>query len=128
MIVDTMTKRAFGDLEQDILQLFQSGSRLTVRQVQALLGDEDKYTTIMTVMYRLFQKKRLARERVGAHFEYWILHPEASRSSFLAQLKKKLFGMKTSSLISHLIESSTDITDHELVEIEKLIREARKKR
>src|SRR5262245_40253100 len=108
-----MTKRAFGDLEQTILQLLQAGSRKSVRQVQSLLGDEDKYTTIMTVMNRLVQKRRLARERVGAHFEYWILQPEAQSRSFLEQLKKKLFGMKTSSLISHLIETSPDITEQE---------------
>ena len=60
-----MTKRSFGELELAILRVLKSGERMTVKQVHTLLGEQNKYNTIMTVMLRLAEKKTLARERVG---------------------------------------------------------------
>jgi predicted transcriptional regulator len=119
-----MTKRAFGELELQIVNLLRSGKRLTVKEVQALLGGDDKYTTIMTVMNRLAEKKQLARERKGLQYEYW-LH---QAPSFMQQIKKKILGLKTSEVVSYLIESGDDITDQDLLEIEKLIHNAKEKR
>lgn len=123
-----MTKRAFGDLELEILQLFRSGKKLTVKQVQSLLGDQDKYTTVMTVMNRLAQKQKLIRERVGLHYEYWIEATEGQSPSLIQQMKKRLFGMKASTIVSYLIESSDGISDQELLEMEKMIQKAKKNR
>lgn len=124
-----MTKRAFGDLELEILQLLnRSSKRTTVKEVLALLGGEDKYTTVMTVMNRLAEKGKIARERMGLHYEYWIVAKDTHALSFIQQIKKKLFGMKTSEVVSYLIESGDDITDQDLLEMEKLIKAAKAKR
>lgn len=123
-----MTKRAFGDLELEILQLFRSGKKLTVKQVQSLLGDQDKYTTVMTVMNRLAQKQKLTRERVGLHYEYWVDSTENQSPSIIQQMKKRLFGMKASAIVSYLIESTDEVSDQELLEMERMIQTAKKKR
>ena len=61
-----MSKRNFGELELEILQVFKSGGRMTVKEVHRILGeDKNKYNTIMTVMMRLSEKGILRRQRYG---------------------------------------------------------------
>lgn len=121
-----MIKRAFGELESAILHILSSKKRMTVKEVQALLKGNDKYNTIMTVMLRLAEKGVLARERVGAHYEYWMM--AGKKPSFLHQLKQKMFGIKTIEMVSYLIDEGEDITEEEFVEMENLIKKAKIKR
>lgn len=120
-----MEKRAFGELESQILYLMRSGERKTVKDVHFELGGHDNYNTVMTVMSRLAEKKQLGREKMGLHYKYWIL---SHSFSFLKTLKQKFFGMKTSVLVNHLIETADDLTEIDLLEIEKLIEKARGKK
>ena len=53
-----IAKREFGELELIILKTFEGRDKLTVKEVLSLLGGEDKYTTIMTVMNRMVEKAR----------------------------------------------------------------------
>ena len=121
-------KRAFGELELAILYFLESGERKTVKDIHRSLGGKDKYTTIMTVMNRLVEKKRLGRERQGLQYDYWILSTESQMPSLIQQLKDKIFGIKTAKLVSHLIDTSTDMTDEELADIEKMVKAAKQKR
>ncbi len=118
-----MSKRNFGELELEVLQTFKAGCRMTVKDVYECLGkDANKYNTIMTVMSRLSQKKILERERVGLHYEYWLSDPTSKVPSFFEQLKKKFFGVKTSLMVSYLIESADDLSADDLIEMEKVIK------
>jgi len=122
-------KRMFGELELAILKVFNNQSILTVKQVQEALKGDDKYTTIMTVMNRLVEKKELERQRNGQQYEYWVNAAKPSSSfSLLDRLKQKIFGGKSSTMISFLIESGGDITDQELDEMEKFIKQVKKSR
>ena len=119
-----MTKRAFGELESQILYILKSGERQTVKDVHKALGGKDNYNTVMTVMSRLAEKKQLGRERMGLQYEYWILNSRESLS-FLDKIKQKFSGLKTSVLVSHLIESAEDLSDQDLVEMEKMLKKMR---
>lgn len=121
-----MTKRQFGELELTILNIIKSHKVMTVREVLTKLGHTNKYTTIMTVMNRLCQKNQLTRTKVGTYYEYQL--KEAEVPSIMSAWKKKIFGVKTSEMISYLIQSSDDITPQELLELEKMIEEAKQKR
>lgn len=122
-------KRAFGELELAILQIFKSEQRLTVRDVLDGLRSHDKYTTVMTVMNRMVEKKLLKRERVGQQYEYWVSGLDKIKQPRLFdKLKQTIFGGRASSMVSYLIESSNDITDEELNEMEKLIKHVKKSR
>lgn len=123
-----MTKRQFGELELAILRAFKTGERKTVKDVHKLLGAKDNYNTIMTVMMRLSEKKVLAREKIGAHYEYWLLSSLEKVPSFFEQLKQKIFGLKTTEVISYLIDSSEEITEEEFTEIEQLIKKAKERK
>ncbi|MCE2982223.1 MAG: BlaI/MecI/CopY family transcriptional regulator [Parachlamydia sp.] len=119
-----MAKRAFGELESQILFLLKSGSRQTVKDVHRGLGGNDNYNTVMTVMSRLANKNQLAREKVGLQYEYWLLEPSVS-FSLLDKIKQKLLGVKTTALVTHLIESADDISEEDLVEMEKILQKRR---
>lgn len=117
-----MSKRNFGELEIEILQAFKADKRMTVKEIFRILGeDKNKYNTIMTVMVRLSQKGILMRERIGLQYEYWLSDPTIKVPSFLEQIKKKFFGIKTSQMVSYLIESADDISAEDLAEMEKMI-------
>ena len=122
-----MGKRAFGELEAEILNILRDGKRQTVKDVQKKLGGEDNYNTVMTVMSRLAQKKTLSRERMGLQYEYWHVAPSNS-ASFIDKIKHKFLGLKTSALVSYLIESADDLSESEIDEMEQLLKEARKKK
>jgi predicted transcriptional regulator len=121
-----MTKRAFGELESQVLYILKSGERKTVKDVHSALGGQDNYNTVMTVMSRLAEKKQLGRERIGLQYEYWLLPSESS--SFLKTLKQKFFGVKTSVLVNHLIETADDLTDDDLIELERIIEKAKERK
>lgn len=121
-----MAKRAFGELESEILYILKSGDRKTVKDVHQALGGKDNYNTVMTVMSRLAEKKQLGREKMGLHYEYWIT--KGPDFSFFKNLKQKFFGVKTSVVINHLIESADDLSGEDLAEMEKLIEKAKHKK
>ncbi len=118
-------KRIFGELELAILSLFKTNEQLTVKDVLKLIGEDDKYTTIMTVMSRLVEKKELQRERSGLQYHY-SMNRLKKPSHLLERLKQKIFGGRSASMISYLLESGDDITEEELSEMEKLIHEVKK--
>ncbi len=119
-----MAKRAFGELESQILSILKCEERKTVKDVQQALGGQDNYNTVMTVMSRLSKKKQLARERVGLHYEYWKLALNPS-FSFIHSLKQKFFGGTTSVLVNYLIETAEDLSEEDLENMEKLVQQAR---
>jgi predicted transcriptional regulator len=115
-------KRLFGELELEILKIFQGDKILTVRDVLVSLGSVDKYTTVMTVMNRMVEKKQLQRERNGHQYEYKLY---GGGQGLLERIMQRLFGGKSASMISYLIE---DVSDEELEEVEKLIQHVRQER
>jgi predicted transcriptional regulator len=123
-----MSKRVFGELELAILQLFKGKkSGYTVKEILPLLGKEDKYTTVMTVMSRLASKGELSREKEGLAYRYFSKEKKM-HFTLLEKWKKKLFGGKTAPMISYLLGSSEKLSSEEILEIENLIKEAKKRK
>jgi predicted transcriptional regulator len=120
-----MAKKSFGELENAILRTINCNERMTVSQVHKKLGEQNSYNTIMTVMLRLCNKKILAREKINTYYEYWLLNSYEKIPTFIEQLKQKVFGIKTSELMSYLIDATEDITDEEILEMERLVAKAK---
>ncbi len=123
-IGEDMAKRAFGELETQILHILQTKERITVKEVVRALGNQDNYNTVMTVMNRLAEKGQIGRERCGLQCQYWILE-KSKPVSLLDRFKEKLFGMKTSAMVSYLLESAEDLTDEDFSRMEKMLQEAK---
>lgn len=121
-----MGKLGFGELELSILQTVQKLGKTTVRDVYASLGSEGSYTTIMTVMSRMANKGELMREKEGKQYFYWIESTnQAPSKNILQRIQDKIFGGKSTAMVSYLLEANQEISDQELAEIEKLIQKRR---
>jgi predicted transcriptional regulator len=65
--------RSRGDLERDVLAcLAAAGRPMTATEVQSELGGQLAYTTVMTTLSRLFEKRALNRELRGRAFSYTL--------------------------------------------------------
>ena len=121
-----MGKLGFGELELSILKIVRELGRVSVRDVYEALGSEGSYTTVMTVMSRMADKGELQREKEGKHYLYWVnAKNELPSKSILHRIQEKIFGGKSTAMVSYLLEADQEITDQELAEIEKLIRKRR---
>jgi predicted transcriptional regulator len=70
-VADTEQRRGYGDLAQAILDLVSSSAvPVTPAQVRDALGGDLAYTTVMTVMARLYDRGLLSRQRAGRAFAY----------------------------------------------------------
>ena len=121
-----MRKRGFGELELSILQTVQKLGRVTVRDVYASLGNKGSYTTVMTVMSRMADKGELMREKEGKQYFYWIeATNQAPAKNTLQRIQDKIFGSKSTAMVSYLLEAGQGLSDQELTEIEELIQKCR---
>ena len=79
--------RDLGPLEQRVLELlWQRPGRRSVREVQAALGGELAYTTVMTTLDRLYKKGLLERRRDGRAYRYAA---RSTRAAFAAGLLRR---------------------------------------
>lgn len=69
-----------GELEQAIMEVLWKHQSATVRTVVALLQPKRTlaYTTVMTVMNRLVEKKLLQRKQQGSSYSYAPTHDRAT--------------------------------------------------
>ena len=78
-----MSRRAYGALETDVLGVLWDGDgAMTPGEVRHALGGDLAYTTVMTVLTRLFEKGLVTRTQKGRAFAY---SPAQSRSELAAQ-------------------------------------------
>jgi len=115
------TRRSFGELETTILNLFSKNKEgLTVSDVKKQLGGKNAYTTILTVMTRLYEKGVFKRTKTGRSYVYFL-----KKSPLLKRLKSRFFGSSPSDIFCSLLEE--DMDQEELVKIEKMLKEHKKK-
>ncbi len=65
------SRRALGALEAEVsAALWASDRPLTPSEIREALGDGLAYTTVQTIVTRLWEKGRLEREKVGRAYAY----------------------------------------------------------
>lgn len=76
-------RRGMGELEAEVMaRLWSAGIPLTPSEVRDALGSELAYTTVMTILGRLWEKGLTQRERRGRAYAYW---PTLSEAELAAQ-------------------------------------------
>jgi predicted transcriptional regulator len=64
-------RRGHGQLEADVLaELWRSGEAMTPQEVRDRLPGDLAYTTVMTILTRLYEKGLAVRERDGRAYRY----------------------------------------------------------
>ena len=85
-----MESKLFGCLEQKIIDiLWQSDVPLKPSEVLRKLDGKHAYTTIMTVLKRMADKKVLSREMVGKAFVY---KPVANKEKYIKNSLTDIYG------------------------------------
>jgi predicted transcriptional regulator len=81
--------RYLGDLQATVMEIFWRRESATVREVADELNEKRSlaYTTVLTLVSRLWSRGLLKREPEGRGFRYWAAK---SRDDFLAELSDEL--------------------------------------
>jgi predicted transcriptional regulator len=99
---------------------------VTVRDVHDEIGDRRRvaYTTVMTVMDRLWKKRVLTRSREGRAYLY---RARESREEHVEGLvREALRSLRDRSGVLQRFVDSVDVSD--LAELERIVRSARRRR
>lgn len=76
-------RRGMGELEADVMvRLWAADRPMTPSEVRDALDTELAYTTVMTILGRLWEKGLARRERRGRAYVYW---PSLSEAELTAQ-------------------------------------------
>ena len=119
-----------GQLETSVLEaLWRSGEPKSVRDVLADLGAKRAlaYTTVLTVLDRLHDKRLVVRHREGKAFYY---APRLSREEFLGQRAARMLSEATPnrSLVLAFLDSAERASPELIAELESLVAERRRRR
>ncbi|WP_053657055.1 BlaI/MecI/CopY family transcriptional regulator [Streptomyces sp. MMG1121] len=80
--IGTPGRRARGELESNVLAaLWSADGPLTARQVLGRLPGDLAYTTVLTILSRLYDKGMLVRRREGRGYAYEPARDEASHTA-----------------------------------------------
>ncbi len=116
-----------GPLEMQILGLLSASEPQSVSDIQSKLkraGSDLAYTTVMTVLSRLFQKGHLVRSKVGRLYLYSISsEKDKTRKNFFDRVRRSLFQNDRLNPILALIDSKDDLTADELRELRRAVDE-----
>ncbi len=114
-----------GPLERDIMEYaWDREEAVTVREVMEAVGTRRDlaYTTVMTVMSRLWKKGLLTRGRIGRAYVY---APRGTREDHTARVVGSvLAGARDRRSV--LLGFVRSVGEEELAELERLIRQARR--
>lgn len=101
---DTSERRAFGELEGAVLAaLWAADTPLVPADVQAAVGGDLAYTTVMTILVRLHDKGLIEREKVGRAYAY---RPVVAETDVVAEQVRRLLerGHDRTAVLQGLIE------------------------
>jgi len=119
-----------GTLERQALDAVWRLGRARVRDVRMALDHAAAYTTVMTVLDRLYKKGVLDRERAGRAYVYSAAaSPEQLQSSLAMGLLKRLLGRgpeAASPVLSNLVDAVGERDRQLLDELDRLVRQKRR--
>ena len=119
----------FGALELRVLDaVWRHGREVAVRDIQPDFPGS-AYTTLMTTMDRLHRKGVLERRKVGRAFAYRAVSSRTELESGLVTraLQSVLQGDSAQPILSFFVEEVSRQDDRLLDELERLVREKRRK-
>lgn len=112
-------RRAIGELEDQIMAyVWLTGSPATPAEVHQAVAPELAYTTVMTVLTRLWKKEMLSRQRQGRAFAYEASQPEATHRA--TQMHSTLHDARDSkAVLSSFVEN---LTSAEFAQLRKILK------
>lgn len=113
--------------ELEILQILWNRGPSTVREVLEVLPRQRAYTTVMSLLNVMAEKKLVARSPEGRAFRYAArFRPDQTQRKMLRDLLHRAFEGSASTLVARLLEQSRP-TCEELDAIHRVIETYRKR-
>ena len=115
--------------ELEVLEVIWGNGPTTVREVMTALNKQRPraYTTVMTLMNVMVEKKLLAQSPKGRAYVYDAKVSRAkTRSRMLKDMVSRVFDGSASALVTHLLNDAKP-TDEELAAISETLAEFRRK-
>lgn len=107
--------------ELEILRILWDRGPSTVREVLELVPQERAYTSVMSLLNVMTEKKLVTRKPEGRAFRYTAkLKPDQTEGKMLGHLLDRVFDGSATALVARLLEQSKPSAD-ELDEIRRLI-------
>jgi predicted transcriptional regulator len=97
-------RRGFGELEGAVLAaLWASAEPMVPAEVQAAVGSDLAYTTVLTILVRLHEKGLIARQKAGRAYAY---RPVVAESDVVAEQVRRLLdrGHDRAAVLQGLLE------------------------
>jgi len=117
----------FTDRELDVMNVLWRQGPSTVTEVREHLDDPLAYTTVLTVLRTLEDKKHVAhREEGKAHRYYAKVSEKAARHSALGRVLDRVFGGSAELLLTHLVKDR-DLSPAEVKRLRSLMDESLKR-
>lgn len=120
-----------GPLEMQVLGILNGKKPMGVAEIQSALkesGHELAYTTVMTVLVRLFKKGFLKRKKEGRQFLYSSDSGRKTASQKLFEkVRNSLFRDQRLQPILALLDSESDLTTDELKTLQRAVDERLKR-
>ncbi len=113
-----------GPLELKVLGVLNSEANMSVSDIQSMLkklGHDLAYTTVMTVLVRLFNKNLVVRKKEGRQYLYSPAKKNASPLKIFEKIKTSLFGNEKLRPILGLLESDDGLSREELEELKRVV-------
>ncbi len=103
-----MTDATLGDRELDVMSILWEIGSGTVAEVRDRLDDPLAYTTVLTVLRNLENKRFVRREEEGrAHRYFPRVAQETAQKNALTRLLSRLFDGSPQALISQLVDQNS---------------------
>jgi len=114
-----------GPLELEVLGILNAHGEQSVGDIQMSLknsGHDLAYTTVMTVLVRLYNKNLLNRKKQGRLFLYSAAKKrDSSAQGIFEKVKNSLFRSERLTPILSLLDNEEDLTREELEALKKAV-------
>ena len=118
-----------GPLEMEVLGLLHGDTEKSVSDIVSNLEKDLAYTTVMTVLSRLYDKGLVTRQKRGRQYMY-LQAKKAGKfeETFLSRVRTSLFKNRRLEPILNLLDHDDELSIDELNELKEIVNQKIKKR
>jgi len=114
-----------GDQQATVMSILWERGSGTVREVLEAMPTAVAYTTVMTMMVRLYERDVLTREREGRGFRY---RPQKNRDEFISELAGSLLGRLVADFgdiaLARIVEAADELDSGRADDLRKRVTDA----
>ncbi|HLD73791.1 MAG TPA: BlaI/MecI/CopY family transcriptional regulator [Bdellovibrionota bacterium] len=116
-----------GPLEMEVMGVFKDNPEMTVTEVQKKLRGlqhELAYTTVMTILSRLYKKGFLKRNKQGRQFFYSqadSMGVAQLGTNLLTKVRRALFKNRMLEPVLALLEDDSELSERELIKLKNIV-------